>query len=51
MKIRTERKGRESRVRKIKWWRLNEPEVRNQFKGKVMEDGLMQNSTRLVDSK
>jgi exonuclease III len=38
MKIRTERKGRESRVRKIKWWRLNEPEARNQFKEKVMED-------------
>ena len=38
MKMREERKGKEKRARRIKWWKLREPEVRKQFKGKVLEN-------------
>lgn len=39
MKIREEEKrGRDKRMRKIKWWRLKEPETRRQFKEKVLEE-------------
>ena len=37
LKMREEKKGKETRVKRIKWWRLKEPEARRQFKEKVLE--------------
>ena len=33
-----EKRGRETRQKKIKWWKLKQPEARSQFKEKVIEE-------------
>ena len=38
MGLKEERKGRETRQKKIKWWKLKEPEAKRQFREKVMEE-------------
>ena len=38
MSIRQERKGGEKGARRIKWWKLKEPEARRQFKERILEE-------------
>ena len=38
MKVREEKRGREEKERKIKWWKLKEPEAKRQFREKVLEE-------------
>ena len=38
LKLKEEKRGRETRQKKIKWWNLKQPEARSQFKEKVIEE-------------
>ena len=46
MRVKLVRKGRETRQKRIKWWKMKEPEASKQFREKVMEEWVEANTVQ-----